>query len=1136
MYTNRSWIRRICLSLFALLIPLSLAAQSNRGEVQIYIFSEDGGPLEGVSVELEDQTATSNANGLLNFTYPSGSHTFTLRYEGQEVATVDVSVRAGRVTELILTASPGGASAADSDGEGGDGAASGPSDDEAGDAVEIDEDAPPGTLTGTVRDIDSEEPIDSATIVFRGISVEATTNEDGEFSVEIPSATHTLSVIHPDYATQNVEEVEVAAGETTELEVELTPAGGDIGAVTVFAVEEGRVEGGIAKLIEETRDSDLVVNLIGQEQIGRTGDSDAAGALKRVTGLTVVDDRFVYIRGMGERYSFSLLNGTRLPSPEVDKRVVPLDLFPTGVIESLAVQKTYSPSRVGDFGGGTVGIRTIGMPDDQYARRLRTEISASVAYNDGTTFTERLADPSGSLDWLGIDDGTRALPDEVENEENAIKKKSGLTGEGLEPERREELGESFAVNWEPELRTLPLNYSTSISMRDKFEVTDTFSLGLTGSLTLQDAWDYSEEKQNFPQASNAEGQDFAVQHSYDADITSRDVDIGGIFEIVLQEEDRYRLESSSLLVRATDSKTEKVSGFYGSEQYDIGETDLVWKEQTLFNEALRGRHFIDSLNRSELNWAYTLSFAQSYEPDRRYYIYREDNQDGDFVEEDSYLVFDNWSVRRNFTTVNDIINGGTLSLSMPVAWFGNPTPDFVDVGLEASYQSRDSETRRFGLTYPGANRDIVEQDPNDIFVDDYIGTDDPDEIFDFQEFTEFTDTISASQLLAAAYFSTDVLIFGNTRLSAGLRGEYSRQSVQSRDAFSGEEAEPQVLETTEPLDFLMPGLNLTIPTGERAQFRVGASSTVNRPDLSDLSPQQKFSGAPGAGVFQGNPNLKTARLYNGDLRWEFYPAEAELLSVGAFYKYFQNPIETFALNRGGGELLNTLANIPAAQNTGAELEWNLKGRYLADLIRETLVTRVQLDSLERTVRRRRLLGGVAGFFRDLTLRGNFTYIWSQIDLGEQGREFQFELTDTTTGLSEQKTFANTTTARRLQGQSPYVVNAALGYRNSVSWSQQKEQFTSATVNYNVFGPRITDIGVNGVPDTYEQPFHQLDLVVSHSVSKFLSFGFSAKNLLDLPARFTVGEEVDPASGDDPGNIVQEYRKGRSFSISAKIDL
>jgi hypothetical protein len=142
------------------------------------------------------------------------------------------------------------------------------------------------------------------------------------------------------------------------------------------------------------------------------------------------------------------------------------------------------------------------------------------------------------------------------------------------------------------------------------------------------------------------------------------------------------------------------------------------------------------------------------------------------------------------------------------------------------------------------------------------------------------------------------------------------------------------------------------------QVRLAASSTVNRPDLSDLSPQQKFSGAPGAGVFQGNPNLETARLYNGDLRWELYPAEEELLSVGAFYKYFDSPIESFALNRGGGELLNTLANIPAAQNTGAEIEWSLKGRYVADLIRESVVRRIQFDSMEQTIRWRRALGGV----------------------------------------------------------------------------------------------------------------------------------------------------------------------------------
>ncbi|MFW5827605.1 MAG: TonB-dependent receptor domain-containing protein [Alkalispirochaeta sp.] len=1112
--------RRLLFGVLVLLMMgagLSLVpAQSNRGEVQIYIFSETGEPLEGVEVRLEDEEIESDENGLINFVHPPGSHEFDLYYQGEQVATVEMSVRQGSVTEAIITA--GGSDSLDE--------SSRTDREDQGEEPEFDPDADPGVLSGTVTEIEDGEAVAGATIVLRGIDREVTTDEEGRFEIEVPEGLHTFSVIDPDFSTQTISEVEVAADRETVVDVELTPQAVALAEQAVFAVEEVRVEGGIAKLIEEMADTDSVVSFIGQEQIGRTGDSDAAGALRRVTGLTVVDGRFIYVRGMGERYSTSYLNGAILPSPEVDKRVVPLDLFPAGIIESLSVQKTYSPELPGQFGGGGVGITTIGLPDDQYRRRLRTDVSFSLGYKTGVSLEDRLFDRGGSLDFLGFDDGTRALPDAIDESTELIGPVSSVDFSGYTDEELEEFGESFTNPWTPAVRSIPLDYSGSISVRDKIELTDTRSFGFTASVSLKDSWDASAEGLTIYENANDPDVLGRAQHDYDVERTTRDVDLGGLVELVLEDARRYRIESASLLVRATDAMTEELSGFYGSESYDIRETEVLWREQTLFNQALRGRHQLAGLGGTAFRWNYNLSLARSYEPDRKYYIYKEDDNDGDFVAEESYLVSDDWSNRRVFTEVDDTVHDGGVAASVPIGWFGNPSADFLDFGSQVSYQARSSDTRRFGFDYGDANenREIVERDMDSMINDDTIGP-----IFDFEEYTEATDSISSDQLVVAGHAKADVIVFGNSRLSTGLRAEWSRQSVTPYDLFSREEEEPYELTPETVLDMLMPAINLTVPTGDESQVRLGASSTVNRPDLNELSPQNKYSGAPGAGTFKGNPLLSIARLYNADARWEWYLAEREFLSVGGFYKYFSDPIESFRLNSGGGEAVSTLANIPSAQNLGGELEWQLSGRYIGDAIRGSVVN-IRADSFEQTMRRRKLVGGIASVFRDMTLSGNFAYIWSRINLGEDGESFQFELVSPRTGQAELKSFANTSSERPLEGQSPYVLNLSLGYRNSVSWSQDREQHTSAFFNYNVFGPRIVAIGTNGVPDIYEQPFHSLNFVLNQSLSEYISLGFSADNLLNPPAETTLSDE---RLADD-SNVVESLRKGRSYSVSVKL--
>lgn len=1063
-------------------------AQDNSGEVQIYVFSDTGLPMEGVETRVNDEVYTSDENGLITFVHPPGKHEFQLTYQGRTVSRVTVPVRQGQATEVLLTVSPE-AESTQADVEAAEEAAP---DDE---RTAIDETLPTGRLAGTVTHIETGDPVANATVIFRGVDYETTTDADGAFTAEVPEGDYSISVIHPDFSTQTMDEIQVSVGETTSVAMELTPSAIELDAVPVFAVTEVRIQGGVANLIDESRNSEVVLNLIGTEHISRLGDSDAAGALRRVTGLTVVGGRYVYVRGMGERYSSSFLNGALIPSPELDKRVVPLDLFPTSVIESMAVQKSYSPDMPGDFGGGAVRLRTIGIPDDRYARRLRGKLSFSVGYDTDSTLTERLMEDPGTIDFLGIDDGGRALPDEVKEADREGKDiqpaAGGPISGGLSPEELEAVGESFPNTWAPSKQLVLPDASVQASIRDKIDYENDSSLALSASLLYKHGFGSGEgAKKSYYSA----GEDTLVPSTnYETSETHRNVDIGALFDIAYKAPGRWGIESTSLLVRTTENSVQQYGGWYRDDSTYVDVTETKWVEQMLVSERLSGNIGLPILNRADVDWQYSFALASRKEPDHRYSRYDSGSGDGDWE-----LSGRAEGAQRIYADVTDFIHDGLLQVNIPVLWFGNGSADFIEFGAQGVYQTRETDTRRFWFNRETAGLDPsikTNRNPEEIFAPENIGPDG----FYVLETTLTTDNYTASQLLLSGFLATDILLLRNLRLNAGVRVEYSDQQVDTFDLFT-EEPVTARLHTITPL----PALNLTLPFAGGSQMRFGVSKTVNRPDLRELSTAPK-DGLVGEGQLRGNDELKQADIYNADLRYERYITEEESLSFGVFGKYFVNAIEVQKLV--GAANTFTFVNVPAAYNVGAELEWQLSFSLVSDLMRG-LIMNVRLRDFQAEQRFRRIVGGLSTFFRDVKTSGNVALIHSRVDY--QGVDIQ--------GV-------NTSVVRPLQGQSPYVINVSLGYENSVSWSQMRPLMTSIFLNYNVFGPRISRLGAETIPDYYEQPFHQLDLVFKQRFSYVFSISFKAQNLLDLPAVETVGEDQE----------ISRNFKGRTFSLGASFD-
>ena len=384
--------------LLSLLLGLPTTALAD-GQLDGVVFhAGHGGPWSEASIALSSDDGgqiptTKTEGGSFSIALPAGTWTLTgIGPTGEELGRWTVRIEDGAVSEALLTLDPTGeASQADIS--------------EPPAAVAV---VPAAEATFPTRGqvVDEEgEPVVGATIVVRGQSGQVQTDAQGAFEVMAAAGDNAINVMADGFRARTIEFAVDESGESNLTSIEMRPAGL---ALDDFTISAPRIEGGTSELIQERQNSASVSDVLGAEQMSRSGDSDAASALKRVTGLTVVDGKYVYVRGLGERYSASLLNGATLPSPEPERRVVPLDLFPTKMLESVVIQKTFSPDQPAEFGGGVVSLRTKTVPD-----KLVAKIDISTTYINGSPFESGLWGFEGSKDWLGFGEAPRAMPASV---------------------------------------------------------------------------------------------------------------------------------------------------------------------------------------------------------------------------------------------------------------------------------------------------------------------------------------------------------------------------------------------------------------------------------------------------------------------------------------------------------------------------------------------------------------------------------------------------------------------------------------------------------------------------------------------------------------------------------------------------
>ncbi|NEZ03937.1 TonB-dependent receptor [Wenzhouxiangella sp. XN201] len=947
-----------CLATGLLLFIAEQARAQNdqSGDITVLVF-ESGRPVPGLRIEIGKQFGLTDADGAWRGRVEPGRTRLAVYEHALGLAALPLEVHQGEVARYIITlAGPQRRAqvSIESSHEG-----------EQQPALRGTPEVPTGEegsglLVGRVVSTEDGSPVSGARVFVSGTPVEARTDEDGQFSVEVPTGDYAVSVLHSEFATRTVDAVAIREDSETRRDFELPPAGLELAE---YVVVEPYIEGSVTSVIAEQRDSSGVANIIGTEQFSRSGDGDAGSALARVTGLTLVGGEFIFIRGLGERYSSTLLNGANVPSPDPTRKVVPLDLFPTGVIESIRVQKSYSPDLPGDFGGGVVEIRTRGIPEEDFL-----EMSVSVGGREGTTFSDGLTYEGGDRDFLGMDDGTRELPTAIAE---AVEDGGTLTAagpfnpDGLSPEELEMLGESFPAIYEVDRRQVGPDLGLSVEGGKLFEFSDDWTAGITTAVMWSDAYQTRiEERRSFIPLGDGS---LRPNDDYEIERSTRDIELSGFLTAGLQYSENHRIDLTSMLLRQTQDETFIQEGFNLDEDGIVRFTELEWEERELLSQQLRGEHTFGFLGDTTLEWDYADSRARRDVPDQRRYRYDPDNvSDFIFSRRSDNLV-------RRFSKLEDDATDYGIDLAVPFGvdgFTGN-----VSFGGRRLDKSRDSSIRRF--QFDGVNRlpfDLRRnENPETFFNPDFIG---PGAVV-IKESTRETDNYTALLEVDARYANLDMTFFERLRVTGGIRIEDWEQNVTTFQLLNPG-ATPVVAELAD--EDRLPAFSATWYMTENQQIRASYAETLVRPDFKELSPAPFTDPVLNREVI-GNAELVPSQIEHMDLRWEYYPEPSELISLGIFHKSIINPIEVTV--EAGVEQRLTYANADEAENYGAELEWRKSLGFLGEFLE------------------------IGPVWNRLYLAGNYSWVESEIfieDLGILTNEF-----------------------RPLQGQSPYVANVQIGY-------------------------------------------------------------------------------------------------------------
>ena len=747
--------------------------------------------------------------------------------------------------------------------------------------------APPpakGTVAGTIFDASNGQPIRGATVTVTGASsVTQPVNGDGTFSISLSPGTYVLKFSADSHMDTSVEAIEVKSGEVVDASTVMAAKG----TTTVLEVSErvSQVSATAEAALQERKLSAVVSDTISNEELRGGTASNAAAALEKVTGVSVVDNGFVYVRGLGERYSATQLNNAVIPTTEPERRVVPLDLFPASLIDSIRILKTYTPDLPGEFSGGLVDMKTIDFPV-----KPMLKFSATGGFNTMTTFNRFHSYPGGGTDFFGWDDGTRSIPNQIPSDRRLFQ------GQYTEAQLSQ-FGRLFSNNWERvgQQSQRPNGSFSMVAGR-------TFGrLGLVGAISFTNKPQRYDEQRNYYRVSGNEPILFTNYGSFADNVESTRT--GGVLNAAFRLSSSSKLVLRNTLTHDSDKEARFILGYEGGIDGDISSERLRWIERDLRSHSLEGEHAIAAAKNSVFKWQMTYSNSARSEPDLREVI-RGKLPNGQYA-----FLQQSLSGQRFYNDLSDHIYEPQAEWSTPFykGWFSG----LFKAGVRVTKRDRDFQARRFRFVPFNLNQLPLTAPSNMLFAPENIG---PNRFVPI-ETTRGTDRYEASMDIYAGYAMVDLNLGPRWRIVGGLRVEDADIRVTTIDPLvPGSVPAVSTLNNRDPL----PGVNVIYAVNARQNIRVSYSRTISRPDFRELSPFD-FTNVVGGFNTVGNPNLVRARIQNFDARWEWFLGGNQIVAASYFLKDFKDPVEVTI--QAVADLRQSYINADGARNQGIELEY-----------------------------------------------------------------------------------------------------------------------------------------------------------------------------------------------------------------------
>ena len=932
-----------------------------------------------------------------------------------------------------------------------------------------------GILRGTITELSNGETMPFVNVYVKtDVTKGTTTGFEGNYTLKLAPGTY--QVVYSSVSFREIiEEIVIEEGKTVIKNISMSEDTEMMAEVEIIA--EKRVAKTIAAFDRQKMKSTNMIDGTSSEQMKKTGDSDAGEVVKRVTGVSVEEGKYVYVRGLGDRYTKTILNGMVIPGLDPDRNAVQMDIFPTKLIDNITVYKTFTPELPGDYTGGLINIQTKDFPNEK-----TINFSAGMGYNTVTSFNPNyISYNKGKLDAIGFDDGGRKMP---------VNQNKPFADPTQGDEELTTLTKSFSPNMAVKKANNFLNQSYSFGLGNQFNAEKRdLDYGYTFNVSYQNSYKYYDDIQYnaYRKDTDSTVNEIYADRKSTGEIGIQNVIWSALLGQSIKINKKHKISLNLFHTQNGESKAASLTEVnFETNPATLVKQSLQYTQRSISNLNLSGKHSL-AKNKWELKWAIAPSLAAINDPDIRSTVLEQIETDSGFVYKLNNSV--GGEIRRIFRSLNEINLNSKMDLIYSFK-LKNELESNLKFGIAETYKTR--KYRIFDFIFDAENTTEVPNNPDWFFEEENIWTIETDKGTYGDAQRELSNSYDASQMILAAYIMNELPLTKKLKAVYGVRTEKVTNKYTGRN-----NSESIIYDNSIVLDEtnFLPAINFVYVLKDSAfntmNLRTSYTQTLARPSFKEKSIAQIYDPIQGR-RFNGNIDLKQTNIHNGDLRWEYFYGRTEVLSVSGFYKKFINPIEIISFDLAPNEVKPI--NTGEAEVYGIELE-----------------TRKRIG-FKQTENNKFYVGA------------NFTWVKSKIDMNkviiDKGLSTQTEREIRQANARQGEKIA---TYRQMSGQSPYIINAYTSFSNDTLG-------INFNLSYNIQGKRLAVVGIGALPDVYENPFHSLNLKLSKRLGQNWKASFSAQNILNnKKSKYYEAYKATP-------QIYEYFNNGRTFSASLSYSL